>query len=57
MALLANLMSDRKKHPQAFTPSDFLPDWQGAAAAPSDEELLAKVMGINATMGGQVRTS
>lgn len=55
MALLANLWADRKKHPQPFTPSDYLPDWSGSEDAPDDEALLAKVMGINAAMGGRVR--
>lgn len=55
MTLLANVYRDAKKRPQPFAPNDFLPAWARVDVAPlSDEELLAKVIGINAQFGGVI---
>jgi len=64
MALMANLMADRKKHPEAFKTEDFLPElWQESdddedAAEEEDEgmpwqTMLSIVEAINKAMGGK----
>jgi len=64
MALMANLMADRKKHPEAFEVEDFLPKfWQEPdddedAAEEEDEgmpwqTMLSIVEAINKAMGGK----
>lgn len=55
MALVANVNRDPKKRPEAYTASDFLPEWNATARAePSDEELLSKAFAVNAALGGTV---
>ena len=58
MTLLANAYRDRDRRPQPFTSVEFLPRWDAEPEPElTDEQLLAKVMVINAAMGGKVRTN
>ena len=64
MALMANMMADRKKHPEAFKAGDFLPEfWQDTGDdedAEDDEEqgmpwqtMLSIVEAMNKALGGK----
>jgi hypothetical protein len=44
---------DGKKHPEPFTWEDIFPDPKNPPKPPTSEDLLAKVVGINAAMGGR----
>jgi hypothetical protein len=53
MTLLANVNRDPKRQPRPWTAEDFLPRWH-EDPVPTDEQLYAKIIGINAAFGGSM---